>query len=480
MAAHPTLARYLVLQRALDTDVLRALQVSATAVEAELRRLQSSQRVGSMIRTQQLLLSQQAMQAEMARYWSRVGEMTKAAMATAAAEGAESMLDTDLLSRVFGQDDVDYMTRSARASAAQALSTASERISGTSYIPLAESVYDNAALSSGKIDDLVNSAILRGASAAELAADVRDFVNPNTPGGVRYASMRLARTELNNAFHASQIRQAQKDPWTLTVKWWLSGSHPRPDECNEYADSSHFPGGEAGHFRPSEVPAKPHPNCLCFTTPENDDVDEFIRKFEAGQYDEYLEKEMGLPPASVPQAKAAVKQAQMAPSFSKFPTMADNSIESALKANSGSSMEHMINCQKTTLAYEMRRRGINVVAKPGIGGDDPRSIWKNLGTGKVPKMLKGANREALEAAMASAPVGSRFIIDISFKRGMHVFSAEKMPDGTIRYLDGQNGISDASSYFNRDLTDKWGDPIKAWRVDDAVPTSKATWLQKGK
>lgn len=304
--AHPTLNRYLVLQKALDTDVLRALQVSAAKVEDELRRLSSSQRVGALVRTQQLLLSQQAIQAEMSRYWTQMGELTKAAMATSAAAGAETMLDRELLSRVFGEVDLDYLTRSARASAEQALSTARERVSGTSYIPLAESVYDNDALTSGKIDDLVNSALVRGASAAELAADVRDFVNPNTPGGVRYASMRLARTELNNAFHAAQVRQAQKDPWTMTVKWWLSGSHPRPDECNEYADGVHFTGGEAGHFRPAEVPAKPHPNCLCFTTPETVDRDEFIRRFETGDYDDYLDEQFpGISPREVRGARVA-------------------------------------------------------------------------------------------------------------------------------------------------------------------------------
>lgn len=295
------LVTYVRLQKALDQDVLRALRASALNIDAELKRLQARVGIGAAMRREQLVRSQIVIHSEMARYWAAVGDTVQAAKAAAAAAGAETMLMSSgsLLSSVFSKADIDYMTRSARASAEQGLRALEERISGSSYVPLAQSVYENNALSSGHIDQIVNNALVRGASAAELARDVRDFVNPNTPGGVRYASLRLGRTELNNSFHAASIRQAQKQPWTTGVQWELSGSHPTPDECNEYAEETHIPGGDPGVFRPEDVPTKPHPNCLCYITNVDVNREEFIRQFQEGKYDQWLEEEMGLPPVSM-------------------------------------------------------------------------------------------------------------------------------------------------------------------------------------
>lgn len=290
------LITYLRIQQATDRQVLAALRISATSVSNELRRLQSRTGAGSVVRREQLLRSQAAIQRELEVLYTRVGDIVKAQSAGAAAAGAESILSSSesLLKNVLSQSDYDYLMRSARASAEQSLEVLRQRVSGSSYVPLAESVWDNQARANSQVQNIINSALARGASAAELARDVRAFVNPNTPGGLRYASMRLARTELNNAFHAAQVKQAQEEPWTTGVKWHLSGSHPVPDACNDYAEKSHTKDGPAGVWDPEDVPAKPHPNCLCYTTPVTDDPEEFINKYLSGHYDSYLE-EQGLP-----------------------------------------------------------------------------------------------------------------------------------------------------------------------------------------
>lgn len=285
------LADYLKVQKATDQAILSTLRASAASIDSELRRLQSRTGVGAAIRREQLLMTQVAMNREMERLWTRVGDIVEAQKAAAAGVAAEGILrDSSVLSSLFSAADRDYMARSAAATATRGLEAVERRLEGSSYVPLKESVYNNAALSSGKIDEIVNAALARGASAAELARDVRAYVNPNTPGGVRYASLRLGRTEINNSFHASQVKQAQEEPWTTGLRWHLSGSHPVPDECNQYAEKTHYEGGEPGVFRPSEAPGKPHPNCLCYTTNETVDPDEFIRQFEAGAYDDHLEK----------------------------------------------------------------------------------------------------------------------------------------------------------------------------------------------
>lgn len=290
MPTDTPLTQYLRLQRALDRDVLASLRVTYASISGELLRLQGRAGIGARVREDQLRLSMIAINRDLANYWTAVGDMVQARQYSAAASAGETIFNASHLRAVYPADDVDYLLRGARASAQQSLQVALERVSGSSRIPLAESVYNNQALTSGHIDDLVNAALGRGASAVELARDVRAFVNPHTPGGVRYAAMRLGRTELNNAFHAAQVRSAVEAPWVDAVKWNLSGSHPVPDECNVYAEDEHWEGRGAGIWRPSEVPGKPHPNCLCYTTPEDIGRDEFIRRFEAGQFDSVVDQ----------------------------------------------------------------------------------------------------------------------------------------------------------------------------------------------
>jgi hypothetical protein len=256
------------------------------------------------------------MHREMAVLWSRLGDAISAGREAAAAAAVEGMMNVDLLKTVLPARDLNLLRRSLERSAVQNLEVAESRVL-LSKIPLAESVYRNEALSSGKIDRIVDDALSRGASAAELARDVRAFVNPNTRGGVRYAAQRLGRTELNNAFHATQVRQAQQQPWVTAVKWELSGSHPVPDECNEYAEGVFYAGGKPGEWKPEDVPAKPHPNCLCFTTPVDIGREAFVDGLLKGDFDAYLEKEGGLElepvKASVSKATPAKAAAPPAP-----------------------------------------------------------------------------------------------------------------------------------------------------------------------
>jgi hypothetical protein len=151
-------------------------------------------------------------------------------------------------------------------------------------IDLSDSVFKNQALMSGKIDNIVNSGILNGRSAAEIAKDVRQYINPNVMGGTRYAALRLGRTELNNAAHGMAKSLYADSPYVEAVKWYLSGSHPRSDECNTFADED-ANGLGSGVFPPDDVPDKPHPQCFCFIAPITPTPKQFMNKLLAGEYD---------------------------------------------------------------------------------------------------------------------------------------------------------------------------------------------------
>lgn len=153
--------------------------------------------------------------------------------------------------------------------------------------PLSERVYHSRALAQGQVSRMVNNHIARGSSAADLAKDVKEFIRPDAPGGVSYSAKRLARTELNNAFHAQSINDMANRPWVREVEWHLSKSHPArqpEDQCDLYAHRKYFPSGS--------VPPKPHPNCLCYLVPRMMDADEFAAHLASGRFDNWTENNL--------------------------------------------------------------------------------------------------------------------------------------------------------------------------------------------
>lgn len=165
--------------------------------------------------------------------------------------------------------------------AAEALEESSQATSASGFIldalrrsrELSQKVYRNASLTSGRVERLIRSGIIQGLSARELAKTVKDFIRPDVKGGVSYAAMRLARTELNNAFHERQKQVIKEKPWAKGV-WNLSKSHPHRDECDVLA--------EGGPYDADEIPDKPHPQCLCYLSyklaPEKDIVAMIVAK----------------------------------------------------------------------------------------------------------------------------------------------------------------------------------------------------------
>jgi hypothetical protein len=145
-------------------------------------------------------------------------------------------------------------------------------------------VYRQRALHDGKIEDLIREGLIANLSAKELSQTVYKYVSPTTPGGASYAAMRLARTEINNAFHERQL-QGSTRPGVKAVKWNLSGSHKVPDKCNQYADH-----GGNGHWAVGNVPDKPHPQCFCYLTYITQSPEQFRRALASGDLDAEIDR----------------------------------------------------------------------------------------------------------------------------------------------------------------------------------------------
>ena len=129
------------------------------------------------------------------------------------------------------------------------------------------------------------------------------------------------------------------------------------------------------------------------------------------------------------------------------------------------------NCQRCVAAYEMRRRGFNVTAKPisvAAEKDIVAQNWSKVWTNDPPLLCRSGNGKAqVEAQMKRWGDGARAIVYVKWKGyGLaHVFIAENRNE-TIVYIDPQNGNENCSNYFSR-ATEGC---TQVLRIDKCTPT----------
>ena len=153
-------------------------------------------------------------------------------------------------------------------------------------------------------------------------------------------------------------------------------------------------------------------------------------------------------------------------------------IEKALEGanpfyNGGAQGDFSENCQRAVVAYELRRRGYDVVALPTYAGDTLPSgnRWqgafqhaKTINVGASTPQKTQAN---LEAQMRSFGPGSRGIVKIPG----HVFNVENV-GGKIRYVDAQtNTVYNSNNVFSR--IGKQSSSIKLVRTDNLRISERA-------
>lgn len=281
------LMRYLRVQRVTDAEV-RALLRQAARDLARAIELNPVQSFSDSVRLAQLRIQYRVITEEL---WTRVGVRTRAGKIRAT-DAAVKGGDKDLAQLLRRLDPVARraLIEGAERAARDAVARAVARAGGRAQILLSERVYRNRSLMQGTVDRLINSGIARGLSAREMAAEVRKYVLPSTPGGASYAAMRLARTELNNSYHAASAAYYEDNPFVEGMKWNLSRSHPKADLCDDYANDNHA-GQGAGVFSRLDVPPKPHPQCFCYVVPVVPDDDELIRRYSNGDYNDFLARQ---------------------------------------------------------------------------------------------------------------------------------------------------------------------------------------------
>ena len=280
MAEPNPLQRYLLVQQQTDREMAKLLTEAADEAEAMVARLADSTGVGVVARRAQFQATAANLRRASRQMWVALGETVSDGMNAAGLAAAEAAIagEAQLWARLGGQ--IPELNAALREQARQTVNTYKARLQ--SAVSLSQQVYNTSIASDALLNRTINLAILQGKGWQEISKDVKGFINPDTPGGASYAAKRLARTELNNAFHQTQITTAADDPFVTGLKWNLSGSHPKPDACNDYAERVNFKGGGPGVFKANDVPRKPHPQCMCFMTPVTIDEEEFINQMVNG------------------------------------------------------------------------------------------------------------------------------------------------------------------------------------------------------
>jgi hypothetical protein len=272
-----------------DREVREILAAAAEEAERTIPKLIERGTTGSALTAAQRGIVLREIRALMAALWGDVGSVVREGIQRAAeyAAAGEDVLYDYLRSRGLDVEDLrrGFVQRAQNGIEALLAKAANG-------IPLSTRVYRSQALANKWVDRKVQAGLLLGKSARDIAKDVRDLIRPDVAGGVAYAAQRLARTEINNAYKTAQEARYADEPWSRGMQWHLSRSHPRRDVCDVYA-AQDLHGLGAGVYPFQELP-NAHPNDMCYQTPVQVDEDEFVDRFLAGEYDDYLDEELGV------------------------------------------------------------------------------------------------------------------------------------------------------------------------------------------
>jgi hypothetical protein len=271
-----------------DRAILSLLQQAAADAEKEAKALAAKGGIGNVARAAQQRTVVANLHGRMRELWENVGHLT----IFGEKEAARMALDSqDFLARnLYGAASGTKHDALIRAMQESARSNVDAFISREeNLLPLSARIWRQIPLSAGGLEKEIQKGLLRGLSAEELAGRVGALLKPGIAGGVSYNAMRLARTEINNAFHFTQIRYTREQPWVDGYQWHKSRSHNHVDVCDDRATRNHDGIGR-GVYKKKNVPGKAHPHCLCFLTTVTVPPGKFESQLRRGSYDKYLKK----------------------------------------------------------------------------------------------------------------------------------------------------------------------------------------------
>ena len=151
----------------------------------------------------------------------------------------------------------------------------------------------------------------------------------------------------------------------------------------------------------------------------------------------------------------------------------------------GESKAYSVNCQTCVVAYELRLRGFDVSALPNTAGSAlsklskaTHTAWQNITREDIPIIARTTldryghiKQPPLKWAKVSAAMTETGRYHIAWrwkrKRSGHIITAERLPDGNLRFYDPQNGMSGALDLYKKDIAGN----VRIYRVDNLAPNA---------
>ena len=332
----------------------------------------------------------------------------------------------------------------------------------------------------GSVSKSLTQGLLRGDSPAKITTAIQKQF-----GVHRYKAGRLVNTE-TTYFNAVATKECYKDLDVEMVEIIETLDSHTCSICGGL-DGTVIP---ISQYEPGVTVPPFHPNCRGTTAPAIDpkyageraarNADGDVYYVPANmKYADWVQtfvnggSKAGLTAAT---ATAILDIVEQATGAKKGTSMAIQDAVKGSNPNYSRGSAYGVNCQRCVQAYEFRRRGYDVVAKPKPSTNNIISWGSECfiqpGAYQYSYQAYALNQTeaAVKKALANAPDGSRFSIYIKWKRtyggSAHVFIAEKT-GGVVHYLDPQTGNMDASDYFTRGSKGCFG----YFRLDDKALTT---------
>lgn len=332
----------------------------------------------------------------------------------------------------------------------------------------------------GSVSKSLAQGLLRGDSPAKITTAIQKQF-----GVHRYKAGRLVNTE-TTYFNAVATKECYKDLDVEMVEIIETLDSHTCSICGGL-DGKVIP---ISQYEPGVTVPPFHPNCRGTTAPAIDpkyageraarNADGDVYYVPANmKYADWVQtfvnggSKAGLTAAT---ATAILDIVEQATGAKKGTSMAIQDAVKGANPNYSRGSAYGVNCQRCVQAYEFRRRGYDVVAKPKPSTNNIISWGSECfiqpGAYQYSYQAYALNQTeaAVKKALANAPDGSRFSIYIKWKRtyggSAHVFIAEKT-GGVVHYLDPQTGNMDASDYFTRGSKGCFG----YFRLDDKALTT---------
>ena len=332
----------------------------------------------------------------------------------------------------------------------------------------------------GSVSKSLTQGLLRGDSQAKITTAIQKQF-----GVHRYKAGRLVNTE-TTYFNAVATKECYKDLDVEMVEIIETLDSHTCSICGGL-DGKVIP---ISQYEPGVTVPPFHPNCRGTTAPAIDpkyageraarNADGDVYYVPANmKYADWVQtfvnggSKAGLTAAT---ATAILDIVEQATGAKKGTSMAIQDAVKGANPNYSRGSAYGVNCQRCVQAYEFRRRGYDVVAKPKPSTNNIISWGSECfiqpGAYQYSYQAYALNQTeaAVKKALANAPDGSRFSIYIKWKRtyggSAHVFIAEKT-GGVVHYLDPQTGNMDASDYFTRGSKGCFG----YFRLDDKALTT---------